>query len=278
VGVRHHDDAGAASDELWQEPGLNFEAYYDESADVPTVYSGAWYDSYTKATCDNFEALAERKDSDHYLLMGPWTHGWNTYPLPSWNKSYSGELEFGEQALRDYQETRLRFFDHYLKGEDTWGDQPTVQYFQMGTGDGSQTRDGRLRHSGEWRSGEEWPLPDTEFTTYYIHEDGRLSTDEPTAEDAATSYEFDPSDPVPTLGATARRISPTSPETRISSSTRSPIATCTTSPAAAASTSARVPIRSAPSRRTVPSRSATTSSSTGRSPSRRTSRSRDRSA
>ena len=191
---------GAASDELWQEPGLNFEAYYDESADVPTVYSGAWYDSYTKATCDNFEALAERKDSDHYLLMGPWTHGWNTYPLPSWNKSYSGELEFGEQALRDYQETRLRFFDHYLKGEDTWGDQPTVQYFQMGTGDGSQTRDGRLFHSGEWRSGEEWPLPDTEFTTYYIHEDGRLSTDEPTAEDAATSYEFDPSDPVPTLG------------------------------------------------------------------------------
>jgi len=70
----------------------------------------------------------------------------------------------------------------------------------MGTGDGSQTRDGRLRHSGEWRSGEEWPLPDTEFTTYYIHGDGRLSTDEPTAEDAATSYEFDPSDPVPTLG------------------------------------------------------------------------------
>jgi len=199
VGVRHHD-AGAASDELWQEPGLNFEAYYDESADVPTVYSGAWYDSYTKATCDNFEALAERKDSDHYLLMGPWTHGWNTYPLPSWNKSYSGELEFGEQAPARLPGDAAALFDHYLKGEDTWGDQPTVQYFQMGTGDGSQTRDGRLRHSGEWRSGEEWPLPDTEFTTYYIHEDGRLSTDEPTAEDAATSYEFDPSDPVPTSG------------------------------------------------------------------------------
>lgn len=191
---------GAASDELWQEPGVNFEAYYDEMADVPTVYAGAWYDSYTKATCDNFEALTERKDSDHYLLMGPWTHGWDTYPLPSWNKSYSGELEFGEQALRNYQETRLHFFDHYLKGENTWSDQPTVQYFQMGTGDGFRSRDGRLYHGGEWRSDEEWPLPDTEFRSYYIHEDGRLLTERPTVEDSSTSYEFDPRDPVPTLG------------------------------------------------------------------------------
>ncbi|RQG93110.1 CocE/NonD family hydrolase [Natrarchaeobius halalkaliphilus] len=191
---------GGANDELWQEPGVNFAAYYDEMADVPTVYSGAWYDSYTKATCDNFEALAERKESDHYLLMGPWTHGWNTYPLPSWNKSYSGELEFGEQALRDYQETRLRFFDHYLRGEDTWNDQPPVQYFQMGTGDGSRTRDGRLFHGGEWRSSEEWPLAETERRTYYVHEDGRLSTDEPTVEGSSTTYRFDPRDPVPTIG------------------------------------------------------------------------------
>ncbi|SFS91182.1 hypothetical protein SAMN04488556_3297 [Halostagnicola kamekurae] len=190
---------GSASDELWQEPGFNFEAFYDESADVPTVYSGAWYDSYTKATCDNFEALAERKDSDHYLLMGPWTHGWNSYPLPSWNKSYSGELEFGEAALRDYQETRLRFFDHYLKGEDTWSDQPTVQYFEMGTGDGSRSGD-RLFHGGEWRSGSAWPLPDTEFETYYVHGDGTLSTEKPTVENSSTTYEFDPKDPVPTLG------------------------------------------------------------------------------
>lgn len=191
---------GSASDELWQEPGMNFEAYYDESADVPTVYAGAWYDSYTKATCDNFEALSERKESHHFLLMGPWTHGWNTYPLPSWNKSYSGELEFGEAALRDYQETRLRFFDHYLKGAETWADQPTVEYFRMGSGDGTRTRGGRLSHGGEWHEADEWPLPDTEFTNYYIHGDGSLTTDAPTVDSASTSYEFDPKDPVPTLG------------------------------------------------------------------------------
>jgi putative CocE/NonD family hydrolase len=192
--------SGNAEDDLWQSPGINFEAYYDESADVPTVYSGAWYDSYTKATCDNFEALAERKDSDHYLLMGPWTHGWNTYPLPSWNKSYSGELEFGEVAFRDYQRTRLDFFDHYLKGKDKWADQATVEYFQMGEGDGSRTRDGRLFHGGSWDTAESWPLPETEFTSFYAHEDGRLARDPPTASESSTTYEFDPKDPVPTLG------------------------------------------------------------------------------
>ena len=198
-------ESGDAEDDLWQSPGVNFERYREQSADVPTVYAGAWYDSYAKATCDNFEDLADQKESDHFLLMGPWTHGWNEYPLPSWNKSYSGELEFGERALKDYQETRLRFFDHYLKGEDTWSDQPTVQYFRMGGGDdrrtgGERTREGRLFHGGGWAGGEDWPLPDTEFTKYYTHGDGRLAPEKPDERDSATSYEFDPEDPVPTLG------------------------------------------------------------------------------
>ena len=192
--------SGSASDELWNSPGINFEAFYEESADVPTVYSGAWYDSYTKATCDNFEALATRKEADHYLLMGPWTHGWNSYPLPSWSKPYSGEVAFGEAALMDYQRTRLDFFDHYLKGEDTWSDRERVEYFEMGTGNGHSAREGRLFHGGAWTSATEWPPSDVEPTTYYAHADGTLSTAEPDADGGATSYEFDPKKPVPTLG------------------------------------------------------------------------------
>lgn len=191
---------GDADNYPWQSPGLNFEAHYDDSADVPTVYAGAWYDSYAKATCDNFVELADRKDSDHYLLMGPWTHGWDEYPLPSWNKSYSGELEFGDAALREYQETRLQFFDHYLKGRESWTDQPTVQYFLMGTGDGSRTSADRLFHGGKWQTGEDWPLSETEYITYYAREDGGLSTTEPTETESSTTYEFDPRNPVPTIG------------------------------------------------------------------------------
>ena len=188
------------TDDLWDAPGLNFAAHYDESADVPTVYAGGWYDSYAKATCDAFEALATRKESDHFLLMGPWTHGWESYPLPSWRTPYAGELAFGDDCLLDYQELRLRFFDHYLKGRETWSDWPTVRYWRMGTGDGHRTGADRLFHGGEWRSSRRWPLPDTEFTKFYAHLDGSLAPEKPTVEEASTTYRFDPTDPVPTIG------------------------------------------------------------------------------
>lgn len=190
---------GSASDDLWQSPGLNFEAYYDQSADVPTVYAGGWYDSYTIATVKNFRELRERKSSDHFLLVGPWTHGWDAYPLPSWNKPYAGEAEFGESSLRNFQETRLRFFDQYLKGKDTW-DQPPIEYYRMGTGDGHQSRDGRIYHGGEWDTAQSWPTPATDRTRFYPHGDGTLRRSRPESASASTTFTFDPDDPVPTIG------------------------------------------------------------------------------
>jgi uncharacterized protein len=182
--------------EHWDGRSINFSAYYDEMADVPTVYSGSWYDSYAKATVDNFEALAERKDSDQFLIMGPWTHGGQR----TWTRTFSGEVDFGEPASVDHLETQLRFFDHYLKNEDSWSAQPRVQYFRMGIGDGSRTGNERLDHGGEWVSADEWPLPNTEFKKYFVQEDGTLSPERPTVEDSSTSYDFDPRDPVPTIG------------------------------------------------------------------------------
>jgi len=204
-------ETGAASDDLWQNPGVNFERYYDESADVPTVYSGGWYDSYTKATCDNFVGLSERNGADHYLVIGPWTHlarlpGGHDhsdtllYPPLTWEVPTAGDLAFGDDAVKQYRETRLRFFDQYLKGDDAFADEPTVQYFLMGTGDGRKTEDGLLFHGGEWRSSEEWPPAETEFTRYYAHADGTLTAEEPDEEDSSTSYEYDPLDPVPSVG------------------------------------------------------------------------------
>jgi putative CocE/NonD family hydrolase len=70
----------------------------------------------------------------------------------------------------------------------------------MGTGEGTSTTAGRLRHGGEWVTGTDWPLPDTEFTSYYAHGDGRLVAERPAETDSATTYEFDPRNPVPTIG------------------------------------------------------------------------------
>ena len=47
----------AVYDEYWLQRGYAISEYYAEHADVPTVYFGSWYDSYARATTENFVAL-----------------------------------------------------------------------------------------------------------------------------------------------------------------------------------------------------------------------------
>ena len=70
----------------------------------------------------------------------------------------------------------------------------------MGTGDETKDGDGYKNHGGYWRDENEWPLARTRYTNYYFHPGGALSTDEPGARDGSTSFEFDPHNPVPTIG------------------------------------------------------------------------------
>ena len=111
-------------DWLWQLPSMNFERFIDQTADVPTVYSGGWYDSYTRATTDSFAAFSHAKAAPQYLLMGPWTHG--DAPL---DRTWSGDADFGPTAptsgnlAESVPHLRLQFFDHVLKGlRSGWDD------------------------------------------------------------------------------------------------------------------------------------------------------------
>jgi putative CocE/NonD family hydrolase len=180
-------------DDYWRQRGYAISEYYEEHADVPTLYLGGWYDSYARATCQNFVELSKRKQSRQHLLMGPWTHG-------GWERSYAGDVDFGTQALIQYNDLRLAWFDHFLKGMATevagWS---PVRIFVMGGGSGRRTYDGRIDHGGGWRDETDFPLPDTQFTPYYLHAGGLLS---PTAPDGGepSRYSFDPRDPVPTIG------------------------------------------------------------------------------
>ena len=187
----------AGTDALWDERGVNFSRYVEEAADVPTVFAGGWYDSYGKATSDSFRRTAARKETDHYLIMGPWTHG----GTGSWDDPVSGEVWLGQAAAIDFRATILAFFDRYLKGLDTW-DRPPVSYFRMGAdrNGGTHDHDGALALPGRWASADDWPLPDADPVSYYVHPDGSLAPAPPTADDAATAYRYDPNDPVPTIG------------------------------------------------------------------------------
>lgn len=187
-------------DEYWQQRGYAIHAYYAEHADVPTFYFGAWYDSYARATAENFTALTKLKKSPQRLLMGPWTHG------VIMDQEFSGDVTFGPDAVDHYNGLRLRWFDYWLKDLDTGiMDEPPVRIFVMGGGSGKKTFDvlglsGRLHHGGRWRAEQEWPLARARYTPYYLHANGLLLPDAPTAPSSSTTYRFDPQDPVPTIG------------------------------------------------------------------------------
>lgn len=180
--------------DYWQQRGYDIERYYEEHADVPTIYVGGWYDSYARGTTDNYIALSKMKKTPQYLLMGPWTHG-------GWGSSFSGDVDFGpEAAMDDYNGYRLRWFDRWLKSIDNGVDrEKPVRIFVMGGGDSRKDRNGRLRHMGFWRDADDWPLPGVRTTPYYLHANGALATQKPSPSNPSR-YTFDPRDPVPTIG------------------------------------------------------------------------------
>jgi len=160
---------------------------------------GGWYDSWAGNTTANFTALSKTLKSPVYLIMGPWIHGAQA-------KSSHGQVDFGDEAaIEDELAWRKEWYDHWLKGLDnsvgkTAPFATKVRLFVMGTGDGHKTKDGLLHHGGEWRDENEWPLARTRLTNYYFAPEGRVTTEKPTLKASSTSYTFDPTNPVPTIG------------------------------------------------------------------------------
>jgi len=181
--------------DYWKQRGYAPVEYYDEHADIPTLYLGGWYDSYARNTCESFTRLNSIKKSPQHLLMGPWTHG-------AYEVTYSGDLEFGQEAHINYNDLKLAWFDHTLKGlrseVDNWS---AVRIFTMGTGEGTLDENRRLKHGGRWRNEAGWPLDSTIPTSFHLRDGGGLTSDEPGFQDhPETSFIFDPLSPVPTIG------------------------------------------------------------------------------
>ena len=190
-------------DWLWQLPSMNFEKFVEQTADVPSVYSGGWYDSYTRATTESFAAFAAAKSSPQYLLMGPWTHGEVTL-----DRTWSGDADLGPTApttgnlAESVPHLHMQFFDHALKGLDSgWGEVAPVRIFVMGGGSGRKIVSGRMDHGGEWRDEQEWPLSRAETISWYLHRDGSLQSEAAGEDGGSSSYLFDPNNPVPSISA-----------------------------------------------------------------------------
>ena len=172
--------------------------YYDgtETVAVSALHVSSWYDISVDETIyehhyfrDN--ATTEAAANGQFLILAPSTHC--AYEQAT-ERTLVGDRDIGDARL-DFYRIYLDWFDYWLKGIDNGlMDVPRVRYYTMGR--------------NEWRSADQWPLPEVQYTNYYLrsggeansrHGDGWLST-EPPGEEPADFFVYDPGNPVPSTG------------------------------------------------------------------------------
>ena len=153
---------------------------------MPSLSFTGWFDANHPGSPMNYLGMkahgATPEARRPSLVIGPWIHGINTRS--------SGGIDYGPNAVIDVDGYVARWFDRYLKGEDNGVENdPPVHVFVMG--------------ENAWHAEEDWPLPQTEWTNYYVTSgsganssggDGVLTT-EPPADGGHDSYVYDPLNP-----------------------------------------------------------------------------------
>jgi hypothetical protein len=164
--------------------------------DVPAIFVDSWYDYGVAETLQLFElfrknAISRRAADNQFLILAPSTHcGYGNATADT----IIGERPLGDARI-DLEELQLRWFDYWLKGNGTaFSGIPRVQYYVMGR--------------NEWRQADSWPIPGTKHVSWYLGSggnantrdgDGVLSLQAPRST-AVDRFDYDPADPVPTLG------------------------------------------------------------------------------
>ena len=165
------------------------------SIKVPVLHFEGWYDAFLAGGIENFAGMVAHGGTDlardnQRLVIGPWDH-------VNWGRPDSSPApllkEIGAVGDSPINDMMLAWFDHFLKGtnNDVAGS-PKVDYFVMG--------------ANAWKSATSWPLPQTNWTTFYLSggggiadRKGELIPSAPAAQPPDT-YTYDPAFPAPSLG------------------------------------------------------------------------------
>jgi predicted acyl esterase len=158
---------------------------------IPMYNVGGWYDIFNTGTIQNFEYLqnhgANGARGNQKLSMGPFGHGELSGGL-----AYPGE----DNLLRLRNGEEIRWFSYWLKGEHNGiMDEPPVSYFMM-----AAAEKGAYSPKNQRLASANWP-PAYREVRYFLEPGRGLSTEAPVNLMVAKStYSFDPSNPVPTVG------------------------------------------------------------------------------
>jgi hypothetical protein len=179
------------SDDYWRQWKIS--DHYHEMA-VKALHSGGWHDIFLKGSIINFiemrkKAATPAARNGQRLLLGPWAHAATSL------EGKIGDVVFGKNAVLDMNQAILKWYDYALKGAaNEYASGAPVRIFVMG--------------DNVWRDEQEFPLARTRHTKYFLRSsrgassaagDGQLSLQAPAGE-KSDSYEYDPRNPVPTIG------------------------------------------------------------------------------
>jgi putative CocE/NonD family hydrolase len=156
---------------------------------VPSLAITGWFDANFPGAPMNYLGMKQHGGTPEArrprMIVGPWEHIINT-------RREAAGVDFGPQAIIDWDGYVCRWFDYHLKGIDNQVlADPPIQVFVMGR--------------NQWRSADDWPLSEAVPTKYYLHTqghanssagDGRLDTQSP-GDEPPDHYTYDPNDPTP---------------------------------------------------------------------------------
>ncbi len=193
---KHRKVEGAPWFETWIRDNLSTSPYWQAIAyqteeeyakvKVPSLAVSGWFDADFPGTPMNYLAMKQHGGTAEArrprIVIGPWTHTGRGSKLL--------RFDYGPSAAIDWDGYICRWFDYHLKGiANGVLDDPPVHVFVMG--------------HNRWRAEQDWPLPGTKWTKYYLHSggkanssagDGTLSTTPPDNE-PADEYTYDPMHP-----------------------------------------------------------------------------------
>lgn len=179
-------------DDYWK--ALSIEEQF-ERITVPAMHFGAWYDYFQVGTLRNYTGFRDHAGSEaarrgQRLVM---MVGGHAGPGPK-----IGEVDYGADSVVDTWALALRWYDFTLKGIDNGLEkEKPVRLFVMG--------------ANKWREENDWPVSGAQATRYYLRSAGRANTlagdgqlsRSPPADEVPDRFDYDPANPVPTVGGTA---------------------------------------------------------------------------
>jgi predicted acyl esterase len=172
-------------DNYWRQEDCSL--HFDRM-NVPCFTIGSWYDFMNQGSIASFigrqRAGGPNSRGKQQLVIGPWLHGRLN------KKNRVGDLEYPSNATWPENDHIVRWFNHFLKGENNGVErEPTVRYYVMGAvGEGGAP-------GNVWREAADFPPP-AEMRPLYLQAEGRLTSAAPKAAMSRTSYESDPRHPM----------------------------------------------------------------------------------